>query len=159
MLINDVDVCIDDQENLKFVIDDKDHPVQLKICDLGLAEIFKADENGKCSFTTNKICGKSNYKSPEMIANSDDIDAASNDVWCLGITLFMMLIGGSPMPKADINDPHFRLIINGHIMKIIQKWGRKDYITKDQLNLLQSIFKLQDKRITISDLKQHPWLN
>ena len=46
MLINSVDVSIDDKENLEFIINDKHNPVQMKMCDLGLSEIYQNDTNG-----------------------------------------------------------------------------------------------------------------
>ena len=158
MLINDVDVSIDDQDNLHFILDDKHNPVQMKMCDLGLSELYKNDENGNPIWTTSKNAGKSNYKCPEMI-RGDKLNAASNDVWCLGVTLFMMLIGGSPWQKAHINDKHFRLIMDGKMMNIIERWGRTNYLDTKIVDLLSKIFKYEDKRITINELKQHPWLN
>ena len=45
------------------------------------------------------------------------------------------------------------------MMKVIKKWERTQYVNAELIDLLQSIFKYEDKRITISELKQHPWLN
>jgi len=159
MLVNDIDVSIDEGDNLKFITDDENNPIQMKMCDLGLSELYKNDTNGNPVFTTGKNAGKHNYKSPEMIRGDDELNAASNDIWCLGVSLFMMLIGGSPWERADINDKHFRLIMDGKMMKIIEKWGRAKYLNTEIVDLLDKIFKYEDKRITISELKQHPWLN
>ena len=161
MLVNDLDVAIDEKENLKFIIDSKTNPVQMKICDLGLSEICYKDKNGNVVFATSKKAGKRNYKSPEMIMIGGDqtLNGAANDVWCLGVSLFMMVIGGAPWQIAHINDKQFRLVMDGKTMKVIKKWGRTQYVSAELIDLLESIFKYEDKRITISELKQHPWLN
>ena len=67
MLINDVDISIDEKENLTFIVDSKNNPIQTKMCDLGLSEMYTNDTNGNAVFTTSKNAGKSSYKSPEMI--------------------------------------------------------------------------------------------
>ena len=115
-------------------------------------------QNGKCSFLTKKKAGKKNYKSPEMIANKKVICAASNDVWCLGVCLFMLLIGGSPWQKAEFGSPNFDIVMRGEMGKILKKWNRQSYVNKELVNLLNSIFQPECQRITISELKQHPWL-
>merc|ERR1712113_1030906 len=127
MLINDVDVCIKSDpvkktEQLTFVMDDINCPIQMKMCDLGLAELYKNNDDGICTFTSSKYAGKHNYKSPEIIAKNKAFSAKSNDIWCLGVTLFMMIIGGSPWNSAKTDDEHFELIMNGKIMDVINKW-------------------------------------
>ena len=159
MLINDVDINIDEKKNLKFVIDSKNNPPQLKMCDLGLSEMYKNDRNGNAVFTTSKNAGKRTYKSAEMVRGDKTWNAAANDVWCLGVSLFMMLIGGAPWQIAHVNDKDFRLIMDGKMMKLIKGWGRTQYVNVELIDLLESIFKYEDKRITISELRRHPWVN
>eukprot|EP01083_Nonionella_stella_P192794 712422_1 len=84
--------------------------------------------------------------------------AMKNDIWCLGVVLFMLTIGCAPWKKADINDEHFKKIMNGKMMDVIQKWGRNKYINGSIVDLLNKIFQNEETRISMSDLKQHPWL-
>ena len=159
MLISDIDVRIDNDKSFKFILDDKRKPVQMKICDLGLSEMYGNDEQGSITWNTSRNVGKECYKSPEMLKKGIKCNAAANDVWCLGVTLFMMLIGCHPMKTASINDPNFRLIMKGEIGKLLEILGRKHYVSVRALDLLESIFKYEDERISIEDIKQHPWLN
>merc|ERR550534_37268 len=59
-----------------------------QICDLGLALFDK--ERKKFSSSV----GKRNYWSPEC--EYGGYDGRKNDVWCLGVCLFLMLVGGPP---------------------------------------------------------------
>ena len=158
MLIPNIDVMIDNTEQMHFVLDD----VQLKICDFGLVDIFKskiATESGpKISFISTKKAGKTLYKSPEMLTGKR-CDAVKNDIWCLGVTLFMMLIGACPFSRASNDDETFRKMMNGEMMKMLQLWKRDSYVTEDMVDLLQSILQYEVSRISLSDLKQHQWMN
>lgn len=53
----------------------------------GLAEIFSK----KSDYKSNKFCGKSCYKSPEVTSKNKrkGFNAKLNDIWCLGVCLFM----------------------------------------------------------------------
>ena len=55
----------------------------------GLAKYFQQNED--C--LSNKYCGKRNYKSPEIVSKKKKFDAKMNDIWCLGVTLFMISTG------------------------------------------------------------------
>ena len=90
ILINDIDVhCYKDIngiQRIKFVEDD----IQIKLCDFGLAEIFDPKKNSK--FLCNKYVGKPNYQSPEIVSKQKLFSAKKNDIWCMGICLFMLII-------------------------------------------------------------------
>merc|ERR1712154_577173 len=92
---------------------------KLKLCDFGLAEIF----DKKSGFQSNKYCGKPNYKSPEISEQKKSFNAKSNDIWCLGVCLFMMIIGSSPWKISNDNDGRFSLIIAGNIEQLITSWN------------------------------------
>ena len=53
----------------------------------GLAEGFKTNE---CK--SDKYSGKRNYVSPEILNKKRQFDAKKNDIWGLGVVLYMMLI-------------------------------------------------------------------
>merc|ERR1711933_349183 len=95
--------------------------------------------------------------SPEMTTGKK-VDAAKNDVWCLGVTLFMMLIGGCPFSKASDSDETFRRMMNGEILKVLGEWSRDQYVTKEVLEMMESMMKYEAQRISLSDLKEHKWV-
>merc|ERR1719245_2691501 len=75
-----------------------------QICDLGLALFDKEREK---LFST---VGKPNYWSPECDYPDyyRGYDGRKNDVWCLGVCLFQMLVGGRPY--QGIGDEGFEAI-------------------------------------------------
>ena len=66
--------------------------LQIKFCDFGLSEKFQAN-----NFDCTKYVGKSRYKSPELWTKKLTFDARANDIWSLGIALFMMILGAPPL--------------------------------------------------------------
>ena len=121
---------------------------------IGLAEIFP-----KNNYKTNKYCGKTKYKSGEVISECKVFDAKKNDIWCVGVCLFMMIFGISPWTIADKkSDQCYNLIMNGHLRALLKKWGMLKYANSDILDLLQSIFQNESKRCTLSQIKHHSWI-
>merc|ERR1712154_480879 len=92
-LINNVNVQVKcattdtGKEHLHFNISN----LQVKLCDFGVSQLFTSSQ---C--LSSKFCGKRNYKSPEIIMKKRKFDAKKNDVWCIGICLFMMTTGLAP---------------------------------------------------------------
>jgi len=158
MLISEVEVTIDSEDQLHFILKD----VEIKICDFGLVDIFESKirtPNGiSTSFISTKKCGKTLYKSPEMLCGVK-VDAAKNDVWCLGVTLFMMLIGGSPFSSATRGDDTFRRVMNGEMLEFLKDWKRDHYVTNEMVLIMQSMLQYEDRRISLYDLKKYPFLN
>eukprot|EP01084_Bolivina_argentea_P150887 263438_1 len=135
-LINDVEVQLQHKNQdsiLQFVLED----MQIKIIDFGLAEKFETSNN----FLTSKICGKSEYKSPEIVKKCKQYSAQSNDIWCLGICLYMFIIGSRPWHKACLNDKLFKLIMNGEIIHVLKSWDKMEYVNNDLINLFELFFQ------------------
>jgi len=160
-LINDVDVYYTRDNKLRFCTDN----IHIKLCDFGLAERFRpkltVDRSTKCvpDFLSNKYCGKPNYKSPEIAHKARSFNAKSNDIWCLGVCLFMMIIGSAPWHQTHRTDKCFMKIMNGQMVTLLTMWKRIDYIDQDQLSLIQSILKYEDKRFNMEQIKNCKWLN
>jgi serine/threonine protein kinase len=155
-LINDVQIEIDKFHNgessghkVRFVLDD----IQIKLCDFGLAQLFTKNE---CF--SSKYCGKILYKSPEVISKKKRFDAKANDIWCVGIALFSMVTGVVLWRIADRSDNIFNHVINGNINRVIQRWNLFKYVDDDLINLFHAIFKYEQDRITLTQIKQHEWL-
>ena len=50
------------------------------------------------------VCGKHNYMSPEVFANTDAFDGFAIDVWAAGVILYIMLTGFPPYDQASRTD-------------------------------------------------------
>ena len=150
-LINDIDVSvtptrINNNETVEILKFCKEN-VEIKACDFGLAQYFRDGD-----FRTNKYCGKTGYQSPEIRAKKKIFDARSNDIFCLGVCLFRMIIGGC----CGCNQQ----IINSDLNELLKKWNKLNYINdnKDLLSLFKSIFQFEDNRCSLSDIKKCKWL-
>mmetsp|Transcript_61725 Transcript_61725/g.55717 ORF Transcript_61725/g.55717 Transcript_61725/m.55717 type:complete len:390 (-) Transcript_61725:396-1565(-) len=157
-IINDVKVEYEENDNknkknkMRFVTDD----IEIKICDFGLSELF-SNSKTKNAFKTRKYCGKPTYKSPECTSKRVLFDAKANDIWCLGICLFMLIIGSPPCNKADKSDRLFIQIISGNLLYLLGTWDKLKYINADIMLLFQSFFQYEQTRITINKIKNHSY--
>jgi len=160
-MVNDVKVSVQHagtpHENVVFSkIDD----VKVKIIDFGLAERFKPSHGQDSSkrFQSSKFCGKRIYQSPELVQQKE-FNAVCNDIWCAGVCLFMMVSGSAPWAVADESDTAYKLIMSGEIKYLLQHWQKTAYFDENLLDLMMSIFQPESKRISLADIKNHPWLN
>jgi len=153
MLINDVEVIVDGKTgNLTFCKDN----IHINLCDFGLAEHFPAQQDNSARYMSKKYCGKANYKSPE-VTSQRPFDAKKNDAWTVGISLFMMLIGGNMCSRACIDDKSFVQVMNGDLDKLLIKWKRLHLVDSQLIDLFNRIFKYEHQRMTLQQMKQHPW--
>lgn len=151
-VINDVLVEKEEagkHEKISFVTDH----IRVKLCDFGLAEVFE-DEGCLCD----KYCGKQNYKSPEVVQKNKVFRAKKNDVWCLGVCLFMMSTGSAPWKTASKSDETFVHMTNGFMKGTLKSWDLQNYVDDDLLALFESIFQGESSRISVDEIKTHSWL-
>ena len=67
-----------------------------KIGDLGLAKIL-----GSTNSTMHSIVGTIMYQAPEMMKSSNPSYDSKTDIWALGITLYIMILGKKPYPETN----------------------------------------------------------
>ncbi|XP_077237334.1 serine/threonine-protein kinase SAPK3-like [Tasmannia lanceolata] len=121
----------------------------VKICDFGYSKSALLHSQPKSTV------GTPAYIAPEVLSRKE-YDGKISDVWSCGVTLYVMLVGGYPF--EDPEDPrNFRKTI-GRIMSV--QYSIPDYIrvSGDCRQLLSQIFVANpSKRITIPEIKKHPW--
>jgi len=61
----------------------------------------------------------------------------------------------SPSVQEDNN---FRKIMNGKLENVIQHYGIMDRVPFQALDLIQKIFQLEHKRISIEEVIKHPFV-
>ena len=81
-----------------------------------------------------------------------------NDLWCLGVSLFILLIGSAPFKSASFEDQRFLLIMNGKLKKVLKHWNKLHFVNKEIISLLELFFKFEKNRISLEEIKRHPWL-
>ena len=68
-------------------------------------------------------------------------DAKLNDIWALGVCLFIMCVGWNPYNNPTDIDYQFRLVKNGRIQQLLMMMNKEEHITPQILDLLTKMFK------------------
>ena len=127
-------------ENL--LIDNKNN---IKIVDFGLSNSYPKNE----LLTT--ACGSPCYAAPEMI-NGEKYYGLKADIWSSGIVLYAMLCGYLPFEEAD-NEKLYKKITEG-------KFKTPNFLSDSAKDFLHRILTTDPRnRITIPQMKKHPWFN
>ena len=123
-----------------------------------MAELFK---DSKCK--SNKYCGKTQYKSPEIVNKNKIFDAKKNDIWCAGVSLYMLLLGIPPWRVAHKSDNCYSFVMAGYsfvnrMKQLLEKWGMLKYVDDDIINLFKCILQSESQRCTLSEIKNHNFM-
>ena len=146
-LIADIKIMVDDKQRITFCTDN----ISVKLCDFGLADVCRDERSWK-------FAGKPNYFGPEVTSQQQDgFDARANDVWCLGVCLFMLCVGGGPFERSSMDDESFKMIMSGEMEKLLYAWGRKMYVTTGLLTLFGEVFRVEKRRCTVRRLLECEW--
>jgi len=124
---------------------------------------------GKLRYLCRPVCGhvnkpgKSGYMSPELRANQC-WDAFAQDVFGLGVILFMMLTWRPPFRYADpTTDAWFRFIHTGKwlLPNVRSQESASIYntLSPNALDLIDSLMKPQHLRPTADLILCHPWFD
>lgn len=130
-----------------------------KIIDLGMSLRCPVSEDGTfLPIPPQGACGKRNYISPESLANTDPFIGPLVDIWALGVILFILLTGVPPVETSSQLDPRYRLICSGGLRQMLLQWNI--HISEEAMDMLQKILQGNPSdRMTIADMKAHPWMN
>lgn len=117
----------------------------IKICDFGMASLMK---QGNLLSTS---CGSPHYASPEVIMGIQ-YDGFAADVWSCGVILYALLTG-----KLPFDDENIRSLL----AKVKSgEFEMPSFLHPDSQDLIRKMLVLDPKkRITISQIRQHPWFN
>eukprot|EP00639_Heterosigma_akashiwo_P004038 CAMPEP_0194571942 /NCGR_PEP_ID=MMETSP0292-20121207/8723_1 /TAXON_ID=39354 /ORGANISM="Heterosigma akashiwo, Strain CCMP2393" /LENGTH=166 /DNA_ID=CAMNT_0039422827 /DNA_START=573 /DNA_END=1072 /DNA_ORIENTATION=- len=87
---------------------------QCKIIDFGMCLRKPQGPNGQSLLMLPAgQCGKRNYMSPEIYANTDPFDGLAVDLWACAVMLFIMLTGVPPFELPSMVDQRFRMVNSG----------------------------------------------
>ncbi|KAK1356474.1 Sucrose non-fermenting-1-related protein kinase 2.4 [Heracleum sosnowskyi] len=143
-----MEICHRDLKLENTLLDGSPTP-RLKICDFGYSKSALLHSQPKSTV------GTPAYIAPEVLSRKE-YDGKIADVWSCGVTLYVMLVGAYPF--EDPEDPrNFRKTI-GRIMSV--QYSIPDYVrvSAECRHLLFQIFVANpSKRITIPEIKKHPW--
>ncbi|KAI9296814.1 kinase-like protein [Neoconidiobolus thromboides FSU 785] len=128
-------------DNLLIASDDT-----LKIVDFGVSEIF---EKGHDKLKNNT--GSPAFMAPEMLNKTGEMSATAIDIWAMGIILYCMTIGKMPFKGSNV------LEIRDSIIE--QELQLPTDLDSNLVDLLKKLLdKNPDTRITMEEIRVHPWL-
>jgi len=131
-----------------------DSRFNLKLTDFGLSKVFNSDSDSVMKTT---YVGTKGYQAPELLL--DKPYDLSSDIFSAGVVLFIILTGYPPFEQANVSDRWFKPLAKGDYDKF-WKLHRGCAIANDAKvkDLLQRMLAFEpSKRITIPDIKKHPW--
>ena len=123
----------------------KPNTKKLTIVDFGLSNKF----NNYKKDLFQSACGSPSYAAPEML-NEEKYSGPPVDIWSSGVVLYAMLCGYLPF-EDDNNDELYNKIIKG-------KFDIPNHVSDKAKDLLNKILVTNpQKRLNISQIKNHPW--
>eukprot|EP01038_Epipyxis_sp_PR26KG_P013526 gene13526-18146_t len=123
----------------------------LKISDFGLSSLYIGDADDGASRTEllHTTCGTPNYVAPEVLSDQG-YDGKKADIWSCGVILYVLLAGFLPFDESTI-------------VALFAKIQSADFtypswFTPEVRSLLDQMLVADPKlRITIANIKTHPW--
>jgi len=124
----------------------------LKISDFGLSSLYVGDADGEGTSRTELLhttCGTPNYVAPEVLSDQG-YDGKKADVWSCGVILYVLLAGFLPFDESTI-------------VALFAKIQSADFtypswFSSEVRSLLdQMLVADPHNRITIANIKNHPW--
>ena len=138
----------------------------VKIADFGSAYIVNKHSSPNNDDFVSRYVGSTEYAAPETL--KPPFLAWQVDIWAIGVTLFEMISGinlfasKNALNVADVLDRIQTLNIEKTIKDYIKNCNDKNitdnwdnHLTHFLLNILNRDVK---KRLTINDIKKHPWI-
>eukprot|EP00486_Rosalina_sp_Unknown_P002907 CAMPEP_0201566354 /NCGR_PEP_ID=MMETSP0190_2-20130828/6085_1 /ASSEMBLY_ACC=CAM_ASM_000263 /TAXON_ID=37353 /ORGANISM="Rosalina sp." /LENGTH=573 /DNA_ID=CAMNT_0047984955 /DNA_START=195 /DNA_END=1916 /DNA_ORIENTATION=+ len=133
-----------------------DSRFNIKLTDFGLSKVFESDADAIMKTT---YVGTRGYQAPELLLDKP-YDLAC-DIFSMGVVLFILITGYPPFEQAHYSDRWFRPLAKGDYAKFWKYHAgcsiSNDAKCKDLLEKMLCYDPTQ--RITIAQLKKHPWFN
>ena len=116
----------------------------VRLIDFGLSNVFSKNEPN-----LKTVCGSPAYAAPEMITGANYTKAA--DIWSAGVVLFAMVAGKLPFDDENVQTT---------LQKVVYSDAEyPSHMSRSLVDLLKRILvKDPLKRLTISQIMHHPWI-
>ncbi|CAM9476742.1 unnamed protein product, partial [Heterosigma akashiwo] len=131
---------------------------QCKIIDFGMCLRKPQGPNGQSLLMLPAgQCGKRNYMSPEIYANTDPFDGLAVDLWACAVMLFIMLTGVPPFELPSMVDQRFRMVNSGGLAEMLRMWDIR--VSEGAAHLLQGMLRADPaRRLSLEEVLAHPWV-
>jgi 5'-AMP-activated protein kinase catalytic alpha subunit len=122
-----------------------DWKYNIKVIDFGLGNLYEENEKLRTA------CGSPCYAAPEIISGQL-YDPMKVDIWSCGITLYTMVCGCLPFDEESKTALYDKILsCKFHLSKSLSAKVR------DLISII--LVKDVNKRATIDEILEHPWLN
>lgn len=115
------------------------------------------------------MCGTLDYLPPEMIkpGSQENYYNEKVDLWSLGVLTYEFLVGEAPfedtpvmtqrrIARGEMTVPSF---VSPEAKNLIHRVSFSNYLwAKDDTDILQLLILDPEKRITLEEVQQHPWI-
>jgi serine/threonine protein kinase len=124
--------------------------------DFGFSQIFEGN-NG--DFTLHKFAGSNIYCAPETRkAYTRGFDAIKNDIFSLGVLLFVITIGDFPFINTSFSDEKYKFIIKKNYERFWEFFNSIE-ISDEFKDLINNLIGLNpSQRFNIDQILEHPWI-
>jgi serine/threonine protein kinase len=133
-----------------------DSHFNLKLTDFGLSKVFESDADTIMHTT---YVGTRGYQAPELLLNQP-YDLAC-DIFSAGVVLFILLTGYPPFEQAHKKDRWFAPLVYNDTRRFWKGHHGCAISNNDTVkDIIQKMLEFDPtRRITIDEIKQHPWVN
>ena len=127
-----------------------------RINDFGFSQEFDG-KNG--NYLLHKGSGTPIYSSPDIKhAFTKGYDGIKNDIFSLGVLLFVITIGEFPFQSATYSDDKYKFVIKSRFNQFWEFFNNVN-ISKEFKDLINNLISLNPtKRLSIDEILKHPWL-
>uniref|UniRef100_H3BG70 calcium/calmodulin-dependent protein kinase n=1 Tax=Latimeria chalumnae TaxID=7897 RepID=H3BG70_LATCH len=121
----------------------------VKIADFGVSNQFEGNDA-----LLSSTAGTPAFMAPETLTDSGEaFSGKALDVWAMGVTLYCFVFGKCPFMDEYI------LVLHSKIKNKPVEFPKEPKISEDMKDLiLRMLDKNPDARITVPEIKLHPWL-
>ncbi|XP_076328626.1 serine/threonine-protein kinase BRSK2-like isoform X3 [Tachypleus tridentatus] len=135
-------ICHRDLKPENLLLDDQNN---IRIADFGMACL---QVEGTMLETS---CGSPHYASPEVI-RGEKYDGRRADVWSCGVITFAMIVGSLPF-----DDKNLRILLEKVKRGVFHI---PEFVPHECQELLKGMIEVDpEKRMTLSEVMKHPWIN
>jgi serine/threonine protein kinase len=128
---------------------------EIKIADFGFAANKQGKEGQGLLYTS---LGTPSYAAPELHLKSPYYGVC-NDIFALGVTMFVIVTGSMPFKAATIHDHFYILIAKNDYEGYWSKRNLKMNVSEEFKSLFFNMIAYEyTQRPSIDEIKEHPWI-